>query len=65
MEGSKFNKGDIVQLQSGGQKMTVEDYSWNDDKKSYRNDKFDCTWFVGKTIKRESFFDYMLKKVDS
>lgn len=61
MEVNKFKKGDVVQLKSGGQKMTVESYSWNDHTKSYRDDKVDCVWFVGATLKRESFFDYLLK----
>ncbi len=52
-----FKKGDVVQLKSGGPKMTIEDqgssgFGWI------------CKWFVNEEVKTEYFDEEALRKVD-
>lgn len=52
MSGHEFKIGDVVQLKSGGPKMTIED----------RKDdgRFGCVWFDGLTTVREDFASEIL-----
>lgn len=60
---NKFNKGDIVQLISGGPAMTVDavpgepisEYS-REGRKDYR-----CEWFKGATAAHGSYGEHLLK----
>jgi len=52
---SEFKKGDVVQLKSGGPKMTIG-YLLTDD-----TNRVKCTWFDGKTVKEETFYTEQLK----
>lgn len=45
---NNFKKGDLVQLRSGGPKMTVES-------EDLMTDKLNCQWFVGNSINQEWF----------
>lgn len=63
---SKFFKiGDVVELKSGGQSMTVDEI-----KQQYENAKpvegyeCRCVWFSGKEIKSEWFDQHSLIKVN-
>ncbi len=42
-----FKVGDIVQLKSGGPKMTVSEI--------YKDGTYGCSWFVGTDLKEASF----------
>ncbi len=50
-----FQPGDVVKLQSGGEKMTVE---------SLGDGLVDCVWFVDKKVQRMSFEPAALKKYE-
>lgn len=50
----KFNAGDLVQLKSGGPKMTVEKWLPH-------NDAYKCTWFSGAKHNAESFAEDSLQ----
>lgn len=56
---TKFKVGDIVQLKSGGPKMTIDEVFDRDDivqkRASYR-----CKWFNGKKVEVEIFADETL-----
>jgi uncharacterized protein YodC (DUF2158 family) len=41
-----FVVGDVVQLKSGGQSMTVEEVAGDD---------ISCVWFEGKNLQRQTF----------
>ena len=56
----KFKKGDIVILQSGGPKMTVDSYAWHGNYES--NDQVICVWFDGNNRKESKFNQESLKK---
>jgi len=49
----EFIVGDVVQLRSGGTRMTVEHID---------GDQVACTWFEGKTLERATFIAGALKK---
>ncbi len=53
----KFNQGDIVQLKSGGPKMTVKT-----DSDSYDTDVY-CQWFAGNKLNAGSFSPETLIKI--
>jgi len=48
-----FIVGDVVQLKSGGVKMTIEEIDGND---------ISCVWFEGKNSHRQTFVSATLKK---
>lgn len=50
---SAFRVGDVVQLRSGGTRMTVEHID---------GDQVACTWFEGKTLERATFIAGALMK---
>jgi len=49
---NSFSVGDIVQLKSGGQPMTVEEVDGSD---------ISCVWFEGKNAHRQTFVAATLK----
>lgn len=51
----EIKKGSIVQLKSGGPKMTVEGFQWNPMKGKYDEDKVICSWFVKYDKKQDTF----------
>jgi len=52
----KFNAGEVVELKSGGPKMTV---NWEEGGEVY------CTWFDAKnTVQQKAFTADALKKID-
>jgi len=51
-----FNFGDVVQLKSGGEKMTVKNIDFP------YEDQIQCQWFEGKKINLENFYPAMLIK---
>lgn len=53
---TKFKKGDVVILKSGGQEMTIDTFVWNPVTKTPYENKVECVWFVGKKLKREAFY---------
>lgn len=48
----EFKPGDVVQLKSGGETMTVEEVG---------DDYVSCVWFNAKKIERDSFSPIVLK----
>ncbi|PWK54274.1 DUF2158 domain-containing protein [Pleionea mediterranea] len=66
-----MRRGDIVQLNSGGTKMTV--FSFVKDLpveqkepfvgEGFREEDVVCKWFVGTTLKKDIFRSSMLKQV--
>jgi len=53
---NEFKVGDIVQLQSGGENMTVKNIGFP------HEDQIQCQWFEDKKIKIENFYPSMLVK---
>ncbi len=53
----EFNVGDIVELKSGGEKMTVKNIGYPYD------DQIQCQWFENKELKLENSYPEMLIKV--
>jgi len=51
--GEGFAVGDVVQLKSGGEAMTIEEMDGDD---------ISCVWFEGKRIQRATFVAATLKK---
>lgn len=63
---SKFNKGDIVQLKSGGPAMTVDAVPGVDPKFKHnptgpRRDDYLCEWFKGATAARGEYGEHLLQ----
>lgn len=56
---SKFEKGDVVLLKSGGPAMTVSRINDGSDDPTY-----ECTWFDNDTLRREEFDEDLLKKYE-
>ncbi|MDC8759042.1 DUF2158 domain-containing protein [Janthinobacterium fluminis] len=56
---SSFTKGMVVQLVSGGQKMSVADVG---DYSPASSDGVKCVWFDAKNIKCEEIFDAAILK---
>lgn len=52
----RFNKGDIVQLKSGGPKMTV-------DEPQTETGNVLCTWFAGNKLQQGYFDPETIKKL--
>lgn len=50
---NEFRIGDVVQLRSGGTRMTIEHID---------GDQVACTWFEGKTLERATFIAGALMK---
>ena len=50
---TEFMVGDVVQLRSGGTRMTIEHID---------GDQVACTWFESKTLERATFFTGTLMK---
>ena len=48
-----FSVGDVVQLKSGGESMTVEEVD---------SDDISCVWFEGKNLQRQTFGAGTLKQ---
>lgn len=72
-----FNTGDIVQLKSGGPKMTIQriigDYQENDGLKradnliklsGYKNGDLICQWFNDNKLETGTFNAEMIQKLD-
>lgn len=55
--------GDVVQLKSGGPKMTIVDYTY--DMGHRDDDKWHCTWFESNKVQEADFHKDALKKVDA
>lgn len=61
-----FNKGDIVQLKSGGPAMTVDEVPGIDPKFKHRpegtkRDDYHCEWFKGATAARGDYSEHLLQ----
>ncbi|MCH8837661.1 MAG: DUF2158 domain-containing protein [Candidatus Marinimicrobia bacterium] len=54
-----FATGDIVQLKSGGPKMTVETIN-----EGYGDEKIKCKWFSGSKLQQGWFLPESLVKVE-
>ncbi len=52
----QFEVGDVVQLKSGSEKMTVEEIE---------DGEVSCVWFVENQLQRAAFPSITLKKVES
>lgn len=52
----KFNIGDVVQLKSGGEKMTIEEIENEED--------ISCVWFEGSQTRRSSFIAATLQRCE-
>ncbi len=50
---NQFRIGDVVQLRSGGMRMTIEQMD---------GDQVACAWFEGKTLERATFITGALQK---
>lgn len=63
---SQFQKGDVVQLKSGGPLMTVERVGAFGGGMSPRAafEGAECVWFEGANVKRESFPHETLEKYE-
>jgi len=61
---SKFQSGDVVELKSGGPKMTVEGFKWNPASGKYNTESVQCTWFKNEDRVSEYFNENALKKSD-
>ncbi|WP_455806683.1 YodC family protein [Pseudomonas fluorescens] len=59
---SEFKKGDVVQLKSDGQKMTVADTGDYSGSIAGYEDGVKCAWFVGTKLHEKVFDAIMLKK---
>jgi uncharacterized protein YodC (DUF2158 family) len=64
----QFNIGDVVRMKSGGPKMTILRYGYDDDTTSFLSVKDDrskviCEWFDGTTKKQGEFAVTSLEKV--
>ncbi len=51
--------GDVVQLKSGGEKMTIKNIGF------LHEDQIQCQWFEGKKIILENFYPSMLIKTEA
>ena len=64
MRGNKYSIGDIVQLKSGGPKMTIAKFK----KFPYSDDNFSgiykCSWFVENDVKEGDFPEDALIKIE-
>ncbi len=54
----EFTAGEVVQLKSGGEKMTIKNIGFP------YEDQIQCEWFFKQELKRENFFPSMLIKVE-
>lgn len=54
--------GDVVQLMSGGPKMTVENVVYDTAEENY---SVDCKWFMGDETMEETFVGETLKLVET
>lgn len=63
MPNQEFKEGDVVQLKSGGPKMTIEKYPCYEQGLKY-DDRADCTWFDGSKPYSQRFPLITLKKVE-
>lgn len=65
MEETNFEVGDVVQLKSGGERMTIEKFFYNEFLGTRATDRVHCTWFDNKNVlQRDLFYIYMLSKAD-
>lgn len=63
MSSKIFKIGDVVQLNSGGEKMTVDDIMQQfDNGKPLEGFDCKCVWFFGTELKSEWFDQLSLKK---
>lgn len=53
----EFNVGDVEQLKSRGEKMTIKHIGFP------HEDQIQCQWFENKELKLENFYPEMLIKV--
>lgn len=61
---SKFEKGNIVKLKSGGPNMTVEGFKWDPFSGEYKTESVQCTWFKNDERVSEYFNENALEKVE-
>lgn len=62
---SDFSKGDVVQLKSGGPKMTVSDTGdYSDGFGSGPQNGVSCVWFEKEKLHRDIFDAAVLNKVE-
>jgi uncharacterized protein YodC (DUF2158 family) len=53
---AQFNKGDVVMLKSGGERMTVEDVGdYSQGMGMGPEDGVHCVWFEGKKVQSHTF----------
>ena len=53
---SGYNKGDVVQLKSGGPRMTVSEVNEGSGGLTY-----ECTWFDKDSLRREEFDEELIE----
>ena len=56
---TEFKEGDVVQLKSGGPKMTIQDISEHED-----GNVLYCKWFIGKELGEGHFESVSLVKAE-
>lgn len=61
---SDFKKGTVVELKSGGPKMTVTGYRWLPGKGEYDKETVNCKWFSDSEVKEDQFPVDTLKIVE-
>lgn len=65
---NKFNRGDVVQLISGGPAMAVDrvpgDPIYKHKPDGSKRDDYHCEWFKGATPARGDYPEHLLKKFD-
>ncbi|GAA3988139.1 YodC family protein [Mucilaginibacter dorajii] len=64
MSESIFKEGDVVRLQSGGPKMTIDGFAWDKLRDKPYNDRVECTWFDEKNAIQKGTFKTILLELD-
>ena len=61
----EFKKGDIVQLKSGGDKMTIDSFVWNPTTDKYETNRVNCVWFNSDNVLcKDKFGTESLEKIE-
>ncbi len=63
MEQIIFYEGQVVQLKSGGPKMTIERFAWDSRISKYSDDRVHAVWFDVAELK-SAIFDTVVLKAD-